>query len=258
MPADTFLLCFFLLFVFLVRGNQNDYQKYVVLPDQQTLQSHPVIRNATLEDVTAIVDILLDAFGPAPETRYIYQFRDQNPSYHRQCMKQIAQRILKQQPEDTIVHLIDAPVAKGSHETKAVSLAVWNLGCQKTPSSMSLLELVQRHCSRHLDLNITRALHWEEEFMPYKRRYIDKAYGSQVYLNGLATHPDFDGRGFAAAQVEWGKNLARRRGENVTLIATPAGYQLYRTIGFEEIANLTFTKVGGEFLTWFEVMVNTK
>ena len=125
---------------------------------------------------------------------------------------------------------------------------------QSTFSSPLINALRKTKCSEHLDLNITRALHWQDEFSAYEQHYIDEAYEWQLYLDVLGTHPDYDGRGYGAAQCELGKEWARQRGANVTLIATPPGYQLYSTIGFESLANLTFTKVGGGFLTWYEVM----
>jgi hypothetical protein len=112
------------------------------------------------------------------------------------------------------------------------------------------------NCSARLDMNMTHAIHYDHQFSMYQRKYLDKVYGKQLYLNTLATHPDFDGRGYAAAQLAWGKSLNSSEGgaNNITLISSPAGYELYKTSGFESLRNLTMTKVGGGYLEWFEAM----
>ena len=123
-------------------------------------------------------------------------------------------------------------------------------------------------CNLHLDMNLRRSAHLQPQVVAAKKNYIENAYEYQLYLAVLATHPHWDGRGFGAAQVEWGMELAkaeekrlsqsegRRVRVPVTLLATPAGYPLYKSLGFESVANLTFNLLdsfhGGT--TWFEYM----
>ena len=252
----------------------------------------PTIRNATLADVDAITDIIVDAFAPATEQQYIFQFLDKYRQYHWQCQRQEVADIIDVASENDglYINVIDAPVGNGSDEMRAVALAGWVLkthdrsttvqprlykpGRLPWPGPMSSVSLAgserAKNCHLHLDMNLTRALQWQFEFNPYEEHYIEQPYERQVYLALLATHPDYDGRGFGAAHCEWGKKLARQwekdlsreTGEvekvNVTLMATPRGYELYSTIGFESIANLTFTRVEGDEpkeLTWQQVMV---
>lgn len=231
------------------------------------------IRNATPADVDAITDILVDAWAPAPEQKYVYQFRDEYPEYHWECIREEVRRNFQSPlPEGVFVNVIDAPVidGDGSREAvKAVAVAVWRLMEGDRGGDVSMLTLgwpflnpetvgnvgMGTNCSAHLDANITRARHSDKEFSAYKQKYIYGKKESQVYLNVLGTHPDYDGRGFGAAHCRWGAELAKQRQENVSLIATPPGWRLYRTVGFEEVANLTFTTVEGDELTWFEIMV---
>jgi hypothetical protein len=112
------------------------------------------------------------------------------------------------------------------------------------------------NCSGRLDMDMSHAIHYDHQFSTYQRKLLDEVYGEQLYLNTLATHPDFDGRGYAAAQLAWGRNMSSSNGgdHNITLISTPAGYSLYEASGFESLRNLTMTKIGGDFLEWFEAM----
>lgn len=128
---------------------------------------------------------------------------------------------------------------------------------------------IELPCSLHLDMNLIRALHLSRQFLAADEQYIKDAYEYQLYLGLLATHPDWDGHGFAAAQLRWGMELAKSREKDllltegkrvkipVTLIATPAGYPLYKSMGFESVSNITLELLenfnGGT--TWVEYMV---
>jgi hypothetical protein len=123
-------------------------------------------------------------------------------------------------------------------------------------------------CSLHLDLNLVRAAHLLPQIQAAEKKYIEDAYEHQLYLGVLATHPDWDGHGFGAAQVEWGMEKAKAEEKllpqiegrkvkvPVTLMSTPAGYPLYKSLGFESVANVTIALLdnfdGGT--TWFEYM----
>lgn len=123
-------------------------------------------------------------------------------------------------------------------------------------------------CSLHLDMNLTRAIHLVSQFQAIEERYIYDAYEYQLYLHLLATHPDWDGHEFGAMQVKWGMQKAKAEEERlsqvegrqieipVTLLATPAGYPLYKSLGFESVANVTLHLLDnfGGGTTWFEYM----
>lgn len=126
-------------------------------------------------------------------------------------------------------------------------------------SSFSTSEpvLTWPNCSLHLDANYTRAEDFSAQFAVAKQKYIDVAYPSgQVYLALLATHPDYDGHNFGATHCRWGMDLAVKRvkGEPVTLMATPEGYPLYKSLGFEEVKNVTLEFLDGLGGSWSEVM----
>ena len=120
-------------------------------------------------------------------------------------------------------------------------------------------------CSLHLDINLIRALHLMGQLDRAEKEFIEDAYEYQFYLGLLATHPDWDGHGFGAEEVEWGLEWAKEEEERlswelgrevkvpVTLLATPAGYPLYKSLGFESVANFTIELLEGG-TTWYEYM----
>lgn len=230
---------------------------------------------------------MVDAFAPSRHWNYVYQFRKQNPEYHWECVRrEIESAFLPRNEKKFDINVIDDFVDDGDGGVveKAVSVGIWQAkgeedhggqgdevwpfasfprwpgtqngegqrhGDQADAKGQQIL-----NCSAHFDVNLTRVVHCNAELGAYQRKYLDDVYPRQMYLNLLATHPDFDGRGYGAAQVEWGKSRERSddAGRNITLIATPAGYELYKMIEFEKMKNLTLTTVEGEMLSWFEVM----
>ncbi|RYP42786.1 hypothetical protein DL768_010222 [Monosporascus sp. mg162] len=75
-------------------------------------------------------------------------------------------------------------------------------------------------------MNMTGAPDVQRQFDAARKQYIDVETphgGGYVCLNLLATHPEWDGHGFGAANCRWAMELAGRRAENVTLIASDVG-----------------------------------
>ncbi|RYP92463.1 hypothetical protein DL770_001409 [Monosporascus sp. CRB-9-2] len=99
------------------------------------------------------------------------------------------------------------------------------------------------------NMNMTRALDVQRQFVAARKQYIDAEtpHGhGYVYLNLLATHPEWGGHGFGAANSLWGmEELAGQRAENVTPIASEVGVPLYRSIGFEAVKNVTIEMLDG-------------
>lgn len=91
-------------------------------------------------------------------------------------------------------------------------------------------------CSLHLEQNTTRVTSFNEQFTLLRRPYIVDAYTRQLYLEILATHPDFQGRGHASELVRWGVEKAREMGvKTVTVVCEQQVVRFYRENGFVEL-----------------------
>ncbi|KAK7747421.1 hypothetical protein SLS53_001676 [Cytospora paraplurivora] len=246
-------------------------------------------RNATIEDVDDITTVFLDAFLPSPLWRYIRQFADKvHPLYTWTCHRdRLLAQFRNSGPElDWKVITVQEPARE-----RVVSFAFWEFpgtkpdgnhddGVDAGGSSSYLSSLLSVHgsdsgsdsgisssssspfnCSAHLDLNMTRVRHLADVMQESREKYID-SIGRQIYLDLLATHPDWDGNGFASHHLRWGKGQLGRGGDDggagetlpLTLIATPAGYPLYVSEGFEGLRNVTVERLDGEGVLWQEVM----
>lgn len=238
-----------------------------------------VFRDAVPSDLNDITTVVLDAFAPAPHTRYVYQFRDQYPEYHRECMWKAIGSELFQIGRNEFIAKVIAIDDPGRGASRVVSVGVWSVYTpedtrvartstlfgnlfrlslpleERAPSTLAIGgdQNSGFHCSAHLDINMTRALDVQMKVND-ARMYLDKMYGRYPYLHLLATHPNFDGNGFGAAQCEWGMELAREMTQNVTLIATPAGFPLYRSLGFRDVKNVTIEMFDGLGMLWYEAM----
>ncbi|ROW07498.1 hypothetical protein VPNG_07097 [Cytospora leucostoma] len=238
-------------------------------------------RNATIEDVDDITTVFLDAFLPDPVWKYIRQFADEvHPLYTWTCHRdRLLAQFRNRGPElDWKVITVQEPAGE-----RAVSVAFWDFSGTETvidagDSSSYLSSLLSVHgsdsgsgtssfssspfnCSAHLDLNMTRVRHFTSVMQEAREKYIDPI-GRQVFLDLLATHPDWDGNGFASHHLRWGKGQLGRGGGDggagealpLTLVATPAGYPLYVSQGFEGLRNATVGRLDGEGVLWQEVM----
>jgi GNAT superfamily N-acetyltransferase len=113
-------------------------------------------------------------------------------------------------------------------------------------------------CS-HKDENSTRAADFDQKFSKAQHKYLNDVYGSnQFYLAALATHPDFQGRGYGEQLVLSGTDMAPTLGlDVVTLIATPMGEPVYFSLGFQSIANFSVTSIDGDMAFPYDVMIHT-
>ena len=86
---------------------------------------------------------------------------------------------------------------------------------------------------------------------------MNQVYGrDQFHLAALATHPDFQGRGYGEQLVLSGIEMAPVLDlDTVTLIATPVGEPVYFSLGFRSIANISITSVDEDMVFPFDVMV---
>jgi GNAT superfamily N-acetyltransferase len=220
------------------------------------------VRDATVDDASDITDVFYDAFSPSDSFKYVHQFRDQYPGYYRRCWGQSIHRMLAgPQANDTAWRVLSIPDKTAQKGTRVVSVSSWDFMGTSNESFWSMAAAdggggYDDDCAKRLDENVTRADYQLQQLMAAKKTFIDNAYGAQVYLGGLATHPNWDGHGFAAVLVHWGMALAHKMAVPATLIGSPAGHPLYRSLGFEDVKNLTIKSLDGPERSWWcEVMV---
>jgi len=224
------------------------------LPVQQPLYSVPgatELRNATLDDVDDITDIMVAAYSSTNFYNYCFQFRQKYPEEHWTCQRDGLRVSMEEYKDQITVNVITSPTNEDPSVSKPVAVAAW----AHSGIGAAAMSGVLANCQDQRDMNRTRADDFNGQLANAKAKYLDNEYGSdQVYLALLATHPDYQGRGFGERQCLLGIERAREISLPVTLMATPAGYQVYHSLGFKSLTNFTISTVDADDLFWFEVM----
>lgn len=261
-------------------------------PNPPNAQTHAniIVRNATLQDLDNVASVLASAFAGSPAWNYGYQFRKISPEYHLYCLrKDIRQQFLRMDVQRTWAKVLELRDPDRDGQTEVVSVAVWKLldqrggtdregGLESRERSLSSPWMDFRRitteaaqlitgddesgsatepfdCSLHLDANITRLNDFQQQLQIQRRPYIEDAYPVQLYLEELATHPHWQGHGYAEQLVRWGMSEAQRRKLGpVTLVSTPAGHDIYRRLGFIDLGEVLVRRLDGAAKLWFEAM----
>lgn len=261
---------------------------------QQQQQQAPItgaipftFRNATLDDLDDMTTVYVDAFSTAPPWKYTRQFADLYPNYTWTCQREHFEQMYRNNTAEgsAVFKVISVPDPSSHRKERVVSLSAWQLGLlnQADDESFTFTSIAGLQtgvlskpmhsstepaklgfdCDAHLDMNMTRVQSLLKVMLEAEDKYLTKPYGPQFRLGLLATHPDWDGNGFAAKHLHWGKealaewNQAPEYVEHrlpLTLIGTPAGYPLYISEGFEGLKNITIERLDGQEALWFEAM----
>jgi hypothetical protein len=260
------------------------------LTDQQPLhvpnnvpEDH--FRDLQPSDFPAIATLVVEAFAPSAAWHYLMPDLEHHKAEVEACLiLQMEQGWRTHDQQHTIGKVITVPHHNedGKEEDLPVSIAVWHIRSQSqdrnsntatdpSPLTPFSLPTLLQTCNPPPSTNLTRAASFIRQTNAIEEKYFSPSvYPDQLYLNILATHPDWDGHGFGARQVEWGMNLSRtlesgkseqmldssslKLGVPVTLLATPAGWLLYDSLGFEGLKNATVEMVDGDGELWYEVM----
>ncbi|KAF2658666.1 hypothetical protein K491DRAFT_676257 [Lophiostoma macrostomum CBS 122681] len=241
-------------------------------------------RNATLADVNAIVSVIDAAFSPLPQWDYMYPFRDEFPEDFRRCGAWGVSRFLEMNA--TFGEVVEFGGGEGGdgrsekergEKRRVGAVALWeridtqnrsNADADADASSRIDDSAVSMSMFPHIlspgasnctfrSANLTRLLVFDHAFTLLKRSTIDAVYGpSQLYLNTLGTHPDFQRHGAGTRLVRTGIEIGRKEGLNVTLIAQPTAETFYQRLGFVSVRRVCVDGVKGDGVRfWFVVMV---
>ncbi|KAL4882164.1 hypothetical protein BJY04DRAFT_187295 [Aspergillus karnatakaensis] len=230
--------------------SSTDTQTPLSKPDQRTL------RNATIADAKDIAETVAAAFASTPHFQYIYQFRNEFPTEHLKCLEEVTVSAVQHHQSEYRLQVIDNPSAYETGKSgNAVGVAVWELQDDEDEDDdvLSVGSMLAR-CA-HRDLNVTRTVDFNLKLIALKKRHLDSSFGSrQLYLNTLATHPEYQGLGIGTDLVTAGLEAARASAVNVTLLATQAGRGVYRRLGFQSVANVSVVSVDEDQVFEFEAM----
>lgn len=234
--------------------------------DQITLgidEARAVLRPATDADLDDFVDVYIEAFKPGPLWQYIMSHDKKYEEYTWNCTRRILQAQWEERNQSTqFINVIVVPEHRPDDQRseRVVSIAAWEWEHPDDNSAMlfsmrSMFSNMRDRCSENLDTNMTRLKDLSEKLDRAGEPYFGGGITEmRLWLALLATHPDWDGHGFGAAHVEVGLQKAANANKSVELLATPAGYPLYDSLGFRSIGNITVEMLDGLGILWQEYM----
>ena len=97
---------------------------------------------------------------------------------------------------------------------------------------------------------------WYGQIKAWKR-YFGHIGPEQMHLQILATLPEYQRRGHGSALCRWAMELVRRDGlKDMSVIASPMGYELYIWLGFERVGEFYIQVPGEEEKLRLEAMMH--
>jgi predicted N-acetyltransferase YhbS len=229
------------------------------------LKTH--FRDIQPADLPAITTILVEAFSPSATWHYLMPDLQHHKPEVWTCLHAQVEYAWETRNTSTSFGKIITVIQEEDQEEIPASFSLWTIRHREkdSPSTstttsffspQSIFSALHDPCPIPPGTNLTRALKFARQNAAVEHKYFDLPYAHRFNLNLLATHPSWDGNGFGARHVQWGQNfsLTLEPKMPVTLLASPAGYPLYDSLGFESVKNATMPMLDDLGQLWFEVM----
>ncbi|TKX23020.1 acetyltransferase-like protein 10 [Elsinoe australis] len=194
--------------------------------DRKPLQIEPI----TLEDIPAITALWFASFTD-PSIRRVFP---DTPGV-RQWLEDANRRDMTEKPFQRYVKVVDTTSQDSTGRSRIAAYAKWDLSMPEERGS--------RYPPWHEDM--PRKLcdeFFAKEEENRKRVMRDRKH---IYLDTVATHPDYQRRGAGSMLVKWGCDLADAEGVSAYVDASKDSAPLYAKFGFvdhsgpgEEIASM--------------------
>ena len=221
------------------------------------------IRPATAADLDAITWIITEGMPDDPATRYQYPYRLDFPEDHYKYTRILHEHLMSMESKSYMV--FESPSIEDAEVKKPVALALWQLpgshiaateatAVPRSNDGSDALAATETKIKstgpivrpERRDANIARHTAFRANISVAKRQMFDNKFGDQqLYLDLLACHPDYRGRGAGEMLVKWGLEKAKAEGLTVTLYASPMGGRVYSRLGFKRVGSFR-TQVEGE------------
>jgi GNAT superfamily N-acetyltransferase len=233
----------------------------------------PRIRLATLADREACIDVNSAGYELDPQHRWRLPKRKEFPEDGRQEARELFAKALENEALTYLVAELprDADAGSETEEWVVVALAIWErTGWEESKGEPGK---VFEFCLFDDELSLeSHFVHWNALFMQCpatefaqpasgsassvrrdrdevrhrlfidslaaaEARYFGPEWGKKrLVLDDLVTDPRYLRRGAGKALVNWGLAKAREEQVPITLTSSPLGRNLYRYLGFEELA----------------------
>ncbi|KAK0721966.1 hypothetical protein B0T26DRAFT_739299 [Lasiosphaeria miniovina] len=209
-------------------------------------------RLGLMSDVDAITNVIIKAMPLDPQWDYRFPLRYEYPDDHYKYTRMLFELFLDPTHNDWCVMVVEDALEPDC-ETMIVAFGVWDVSYankrQYGPDYQTqdpVTEVEEQGGSTRKDANHEHFdAFWKGQIRAYKT-YFGSIGPDQIHLQILATLPDYQRRGHGTSLCRWAMELVRKEGlQDMTVMASPMGYELYTWLGFETISTFII-QVPGE------------
>ncbi|KAJ4300111.1 hypothetical protein N0V88_002780 [Collariella sp. IMI 366227] len=213
-------------------------------------------------DVEAVTDVIIKTMPLDPQWDYRFPYRREYPEDHYTYTRMLFEYFLDPAYDDWVVMVVEDSLDPGG-PTSVVGFGVWDVSYAnkrrygsgyKTQDPVT--EVEERGGKARRDANHEHFnAFWKGQIKAYKRLF-GPIGPEQIHLQILATLPQFQRRGHASSLCKWAMELVRKDSlKDMSVMASPMGYELYIWLGFESVAEFTIQVPGEEEKVVLQAMV---
>ncbi|GAB1319222.1 N-acetyltransferase domain-containing protein [Madurella fahalii] len=215
-------------------------------------------------DIEAVTNAVIRTMPLDPQWEYRFPYRHQYPEDHYKYTRMLFEYFLDPSYDDWLVMVAEDNLEPGS-TASVVSFGVFNVsylnkrryGPGYKPQD-PVTEVEKRGGKTRRDANHKHYNEfWHGQIRAYKKLFAPLG-PEQVHLQILGTLPEFQRRGHASSLCRWAMELALRDSlKDISVMASPMGYNLYTWLGFKKVATFYIQVPGEEERVVLQAMMYT-
>ncbi|CAH0020284.1 unnamed protein product [Clonostachys rhizophaga] len=190
-------------------------------------------RAATLKDVPAVIDVILSSIhSERLWTNFVPSQRNRGTDF-RQEIEALFEEHIDPSNTDWVIEVVDLGDKGGT--PVIVSVAVWDLSAAQGHGGQSKIDSRQ-HEERETKMPIEDVhLSMFYDLVQNGRSEFVKRYPQFMYLQLLATHPNYRGQGYAKDLLLSYMAKAKQKGNVLATFGGPFGYIFFSGLGFHDL-----------------------
>ncbi|KAM7200099.1 hypothetical protein V8F20_005520 [Naviculisporaceae sp. PSN 640] len=213
-------------------------------------------------DVDAITNVIIQAMPLDPQWDYRFPWRHEFPEDHYKYTRMLFEYFLDPSYDDWLVMVVEDSFEPGD-DPQIVAFGVWDVsfankrihGPGYIPQD-PVTDVEENGGSTRRDANHEHFnAFWKGQIKEYQKLF-SPIGPEQMHMQILATLPDFQRRGHGSSLCKWAMETVRReRLKDMSVMASPMGYELYTWLGFHCVERFYIQVPGEEERLTLEAMI---
>lgn len=228
----------------------------------------------------AITNVILQAMPLDPQWDYRFPWRNEFPEDHYKYTRMLFEYFLDPTYDDWLVMVVEDSLEPG-HDPQIVAFGVWDVSFankrrygpdyipqdrkssflharMNSPNSKytAVTDVEENGGSTRRDANHEHFnAFWKGQIKEYQKVF-SPIGPEQMHMQILATLPEFQRRGHGSSLCKWAMEVVwRERLKDMSVMASPMGYELYTWLGFHCVERFYIQVPGEEEKLVLEAMI---